>query len=100
VLHEELVMRSACAFEAALARRVPTERKEAARARAELARDISAGKPWASRRRWVHLAPFLSKAAFAAMRELVDECPAFNGAFLATRKQVEEARRSVGELLR
>jgi hypothetical protein len=100
VLHEELVIRSACAFEAALTRRVPTERKEAARARAELARDISAGKPWASRRRWVHLAPFLSKAAFAAMRELVDECPAFNGAFLATRKQVEEARRSVGELLR
>ncbi|MFY0525663.1 DUF6178 family protein [Archangium gephyra] len=100
VLHEDVVMRSACAFDAALARRVPAERGEAARARAQLARDIASGKPWASRKRWVHLAPFLSKAAFAAMRELVDECPAFNGAFLATREQVEEARRRVGELLR
>lgn len=100
VLHEDVVMRSACAFDAALARRVPAERGEATRARAQLARDIASGKPWASRKRWVHLAPFLSKAAFAAMRELVDECPAFNGAFLATREQVEEARRRVGELLR
>ncbi|HEX5749615.1 MAG TPA: DUF6178 family protein [Archangium sp.] len=99
LLHEDVVMRSACAFDAALARQVPAGRGEAARARAELARDIAAGKPWASRKRWVHLAPFLSKAAFAAMRELVDECPAFNGAFLATREQVEEARRRVGELL-
>jgi Family of unknown function (DUF6178) len=99
VLHEEVVMRSACAFDAALARRVPAGQGEAARARAGLARDIAAGKPWASRRRWVHLAPFLSKAAFAAMRELVDECPAFNGAFLATREQVEEALRKMGELL-
>ncbi|WP_375770869.1 DUF6178 family protein [Archangium gephyra] len=99
VLHEEVVLRSACAFNAALDRRVPAERGEATRARAQLARDIAAGKPWASRKRWVHFAPFLSKAAFAAMRELVDECPAFNGAFLATRKQVEAARRRVGELL-
>jgi len=99
VLHEDVVMRSACTFDAALARRVPAERGEAARARAQFARDIASGKPWASRKRWVHLAPFLSKAAFAAMRELVDECPAFNGAFLATREQVEEARRRVGELL-
>ena len=98
-LHEHGVMRSACAFDAALARQVPAGRGEATRARAELARDIAAGKPWASRKRWVHFAPYLSKAAFAAMRELVDECPAFNGAFLATRAQVEEARRRVGELL-
>lgn len=99
VLHEDVVMWSARAFEAALARKVPSGRGDAARVRAELARDIAAGKPWASRRRWVHLAPFLSKAAFAAMRELVDECPAFNGAFLATRAQVESARRRVEELL-
>lgn len=99
VLHEDVVMWSARAFEAALARRVPAGRGDAARVRAELARDIAAGRPWASRKRWVHLAPFLSKAAFAAMRELVDECPAFNGAFLATREQVERARRRVEELL-
>jgi hypothetical protein len=99
VLHEYVVMRSARAFEAALARKVPEGRGDAARVRAELARDIAAGKPWASRRRWVHLAPYLSKAAFAVMRELVDECPAFNGSFLATRAQVEEARRRVEELL-
>ncbi|MCY1074672.1 DUF6178 family protein [Archangium lansingense] len=99
VLHEDVVMRSARAFEAALARRVPAERREAARTRAELARDIAAGKPWASRKRWMHLAPFLSKAAFAAMRELVDECPAFNGAFIATREQVAEVQRRVEELL-
>lgn len=98
-LHEDVVMWSARAFEAALARRVPAGRGDAARARAELARDIAAGKPWASRRRWVHLAPFLSKAAFAAMRELVDECPVLNGSFLATRVQVDEARRRVEELL-
>ncbi|PTL82013.1 DUF6178 family protein [Vitiosangium sp. GDMCC 1.1324] len=99
VLHEDVVMWSARAFDAALTRRVPAGRGDASRARTELARDIAAGRPWASRRRWVHLAPFLSKAAFAAMRELVDECPAFNGTFLATRQQVEEARRRVEELL-
>ncbi|WP_152621883.1 DUF6178 family protein [Archangium violaceum] len=99
VLHEDVVMRSARAFDAVLALKVPAGRGEAAKARAELARDIAAGRPWASRKRWMHLAPFLSKAAFAAMRELVDECPAFNGAFLATREQVEEAARRVGELL-
>lgn len=99
VLHEDVVMRSARAFDAALARKVPAGRGDAAKVRAELARDIAAGRPWASRRRWVHLAPFLSKAAFAAMRELVDECPVFNGSFFATREQVEAARRRVEELL-
>lgn len=99
VLHEDVVMRSARAFEAALAHRVPATRGEATRALAELARNLSAGRPWASRGRWVHLAPFLSKAAFAAMRELVDECPTFNGAFLATREQVEQAGRRVEEVL-
>lgn len=99
VLHEDGVMWSARAFEAALARRVPAGRGDAARVRAELARDIAAGKPWASRRRWVHLAPFLSKAAFAAMRELVDECPVFQGAFPGIREQVEAARRRVEEVL-
>ncbi|HYO58749.1 DUF6178 family protein [Archangium sp.] len=99
VLHEDVVMWSACMLEAALARRVPGGRGEAARARAELTRDIAAGRPWASRGRWVHFAPFLSKEAYGVVRELVDECPACNGAFLATREQVEQARRRVGELL-
>ncbi|MFL5355842.1 DUF6178 family protein [Archangium sp.] len=99
VLHEDVVMWSARTFEAALARRVPAGRGDAAKVRAELARDLAAGKPWASRRRWVHLAPFLSKAAFAAMRELVDECPVFNGNFLSTWARVDEARRRVEEVL-
>lgn len=99
VLHEDVVMRNARAFEAVLSLRIPAGRAEATRTRAGFARDLAAGRPWSSRRRWVHLAPFLSKAAFAAMRELVDECPALNGVFLATRAQVEEARRRVQELL-
>ena len=99
VLHEDVVMWSARALEAALARRVPGGRGEAAQVRAGLTRDIAAGRPWASRRRWVHFAPFLSKEAFAAVRELVDECPVLNGVFLATREQVEEARRRLRSLL-
>jgi hypothetical protein len=68
--------------------------------RIELERNLAAGRPWDSRKRLGLLAPLLPRGAAELLRGLIDECPSFEGAFIATSEQLERLRQHVAKVLR
>ncbi len=98
-LHEEAVAWTARMLVEALARGGKSLPGEAARVRVELERNLAAGRPWDSRKRLGLLAPLLPRGAAELLRGLIDECPAFEGAFIATSEQLERIHQRVAEAL-
>jgi uncharacterized protein DUF6178 len=96
-LHEEAVAWTARALVEALARKGPSLPGEAARVRVELERNLAAGRPWDSRKRLRLLAPLLPRGAMELLRGLIDECPSFEGTFIATSAQLEHIHLRVAE---
>ncbi len=99
MLHEEVVAWTARALVEALARKGQSLPGEAVRVRVELERNLAAGRPWDSRKRLGILAPLLPRGVTELLRGLIDECPSFEGAFIATGDQLEHLRRRVAEVL-